>query len=93
MIKIIKADSSDEEKEVKSFFGDINDFANEIEKINKMKDKEDTLNDSIRNNNSLNIIAQNLSEGLNNSNYLNRSFNEEFILKIILKFLNLMLII
>ena len=81
MIKIIKADSSDEEKEVKSFFGDINDFANEIEKINKMKDKEDTLNDSIRNNNSINISAQNLSEGLNNSIYLNRSLNEEFVFK------------
>ena len=78
-IKIIKADSSDDEKEVKSFHGDNFDFANEIEKINKMKDKEDALNDSInniKNNNSINI-----SEGLNNSNYFNRSLNEDFVFK------------
>ena len=78
-IKIIKADSSDDEKEVKSFHGDNYDFANEIEKINKMKDKEDVLNDSInniKNNNSINI-----SEGLNNSNYFNRSLNEDFVFK------------
>ena len=83
LIKIIKADSSDDEKEVKSFHGDNFDFANEIEKINKLKDKEDTLNDSIninKNNNSI-YSAQNFSEGLNNSNYLNRSLNEDFVFK------------
>ena len=72
-IKIIKVNSSDEEKEVKSFHGDNNDFANELDKINKMKDNMDTFNDSInKNNNSLNY-----SEGLNNSN----SINDEFMSK------------
>jgi hypothetical protein len=47
-IKIIQADSSDEEKkDIKSFFGDKNDFANEIDIINKIKDKEDTLSNLI----------------------------------------------
>ena len=84
LIKIIKADSSDEEKEVKSFHGDNYDFANEIEKINKLKDREDYLNDSINNNrinNSINTSVQNFSEALNNSAYLNRSLNEEFVFK------------
>ena len=83
LIKIIKVDSSDDEKEVKSFHGDNLEFANEIEKINKMKDREDILNDSIninKNNNSI-YSAQNFSEGLNNSNYLNRSLNEDFLFK------------
>ena len=72
-IKIIKVNSSDEEKEVKSFHGDNNDFANELDKINKMKDNMDTFNDSInKNNNSINY-----SEGLNNSN----SINDEFMSK------------
>ena len=84
LIKIIKADSSDDEKEVKSFHGDKYDFANEIDKINKIKDKEDTLNDSInnnKNNNSINFSSQNFFEGLNNSNYFNRSLNEDFSFK------------
>ena len=83
LIKIIKADSSDDEKEVKSFHGDNFDFANEIDKINKLKEKDDTLNDSINiiKNNSSIYSAQNYSEGLNNSTYLNRSLNEDFAFK------------
>ena len=78
LIKIIKVDSSDDENEVKSFYGDHFDFANEIDKINKIKDKEDTLNDSInniKNNNSINYSSQNISEGLNNS------LNDDFVFK------------
>ena len=78
LIKIIKADSSDDENEVKFFYGDHFDFANEIDKINKIKDKEDTLNDSInkiKNNNSINYSSQNISEGLNNS------LNDDFVFK------------
>ena len=78
LIKIINADSSDDENEVKFFYGDHFDFANEIDKINKIKDKEDTLNDSInniKNNNSINYSSQNISEGLNNS------LNDDFVFK------------
>ena len=102
-IKIIQADSSDDEKKViKQFLGENNDFENEIDKINKIKDKEDTLsnlvnisfksqkfekrhslNESMNNkhNNSIHFSAQNLSEGLSNSNYSNRSLNEEFVFR------------
>ena len=101
-IKIIQADSSDEEKkDIKSFFGDKNDFANEINIINKIKDKEDTLsnlinesfksqilekqnnlNESIYNKHNNSISLQNISEGLSNSVYSNRSsLNEEFVFK------------
>ena len=101
-IKIIQADSSDEEKkDIKSFFGDKNDFANEINIINKIKDKEDTLsnlinesfksqilekqnnlNESIFNKHNNSISLQNISEGLSNSVYSNRSsLNEEFVFK------------
>ena len=84
LIKIIKADSSDDENEVKSFYGDHFDFANEIDKINKIKDKEDMFNDSInniKNNNSINCSSPNFSEGLNNSLCLNKSLNDELMFK------------
>ena len=47
-IKIIQADSSDDEnRELNLFLDGKNDFANEIDIINKIKDKEDTLSNLI----------------------------------------------
>ena len=103
-IKIIQADSSDEEnKELKLFLDAKNDFANEIDIINKIKDKEDTLSNlinisfksqiiekqnnnlnesmNIKNNNSVNLSPQHISEALSNSIYSNKSLNEEFVFK------------
>ena len=67
-IKIIQADSSDDgNHEVKSFLEDKNDFANEIDIINKIKDKEDTLS------NLINVSFK--SQILEKHNYLNESMN------------------
>ena len=95
-IKIIHGDSSDDDnKDIKSFFGDKNDFANEIDIISKMKDKEDTLSNLINLSFKSQIIEKhnNLNESMNNRNhnnsinlsegsiYSNRSLNEEFVFK------------
>ena len=67
-IKIIQADSSDDDNhEVKSFLEDKNDFANEIDIINKIKDKEDTLS------NLINVSFK--SQIIEKHNYLNESMN------------------
>ena len=67
-IKIIQADSSDDgNHEVKSFLEDKNDFANEIDIINKIKDKEDTLS------NLINVSFK--SQIIEKHNYLNESMN------------------
>ena len=97
-IKIIHGDSSDDDnKDINSFFGDKNDFANEIDLINKMKDKEDTLSNLINLsfksqiiekhhnlNDSLNIKTQMHNHSVNLSEgsiFSNRSLNDEFVFR------------
>ena len=74
-IKIIQADSSDDEnnKEFNSFIEDKNDFANEIDIINKIKDKEDTLSNLINESFKSQILEKhnNLNESMNNKNNSN----------------------
>ena len=81
-IKIIRADSSDEEQEVKSFYGDNNDFANEIDKINKAKEKDKDKEDIFSNFNNISfkskINEKNIqNDSKNNSiNFNSQNFSE-----------------
>ena len=78
-IKIIQADSSDDEnKEIHSIFEDNNNayFGNEIDKINKLKDKEDTLSNLVNLSFKSQVVEKrhSLNESMNNNKH-NNSIN------------------